>query len=57
MQQAYKSKEDFYSDVMAMFANISMYFPPESPAVNKGQELQDVFLRDWKAADGKFRLK
>ena len=55
MQQAYKSNEDFYSDVMAMFTNIHMYFPADSPAFAKGKELTEVFQKDWEEGKGNFQ--
>jgi hypothetical protein len=57
LTHAFKSPEDFYSDLMAMFNNISTYFPQESLAFVKGQELQGVFVGDWAEAKKTFTWK
>jgi hypothetical protein len=57
LNQAFKSEEDFYSDMLSMFNNISMYFPSDSPAVSKGKELHAVFVKDWEQAKSKFVRK
>jgi hypothetical protein len=57
LHAAFKSNEDFYSDMLSMYTNIDMYFPPESPAYTKGKELRAIFEKEWAAAKTKFVLK
>jgi hypothetical protein len=54
-QRLYRSVEEFEFDFMAMFENVFLYFPAQSPQYAKACELKAMFLQLWGPAKARLR--
>ena len=49
----YSNHKEFVYDFRTMFANVFIYYPPESKEYQKALELQDMFNKRWEIGESK----